>query len=140
MSLSSKKAVAPVARRTFLASVCAGVFAAMVPSTAVLADEWPTRPVTVISPYNPGGTTDVVARLVASHLGQKLGQPFVVENRPGAGGQIGVNATIKAEPDGYTLLLANNGSLMVQSIMRTPSPYDAAEDLTAIAKVADAPN
>ncbi len=141
MSSSSRQSVlASSVRRTILASVCAGVFGAMVPTSAVLADEWPSRPVTVISPYNPGGTNDIVARLVANHLGQSLGQPFVVENRAGAGGQIGVKAAIDAKPDGYTLLLANNGALIVQSVMRDPSPYDPNNDLTAIAKVADAPN
>lgn len=101
------------------------------------AETWPNKPVTVISPYNPGGTNDIVARLLADKLSQKLGQPFVVQNRPGAGGAIGVTATIRAEPDGYTLLLANNGALIVQSVMREPSPYDPADELTAIAKAAD---
>lgn len=128
------------ARRTFLASAVAGLFTLVAPVGNAIAAEWPDRPVTIISPYNPGGTTDVVARLVANHLGQDLGQTFVVENRPGAGGQIGVNATISAKPDGYTLLLANNGSMIVQSVMRTPSPYDPREQLTPIVKVADAPN
>lgn len=126
-------------RRRHILSAFAAAFtlAALGPASTAQADAWPSKPVTVISPYNPGGTNDIVARLLADKLSQKLGQPFVVQNRPGAGGAIGVTATSRAEPDGYTLLLANNGALIVQSVMREPSPYDPAKELTAIAKAAD---
>ncbi|MCK9512357.1 MAG: tripartite tricarboxylate transporter substrate binding protein [Pigmentiphaga sp.] len=125
-------------RRHFLSTLAASLALATLGTLGeARADSWPSKPVTVISPYNPGGTNDIVARLLADKLSQKLGQPFVVQNRPGAGGSIGVTATIRAEPDGYTLLLANNGALIVQSVMREPSPYDPAKELTAIAKAAD---
>lgn len=103
-----------------------------------LGDSWPKKPVTVVSPYNAGGTNDTVARLVADRLQKALGQPFVVENRPGAAGIIGTQSVMRAAPDGYTLLSGNNGCLVVQSAGRVPSPYDPLTQTTPVAKVADA--
>ncbi len=150
MNTSLKNAAAQVqparqsqpARRRRLAaaatSFALGLLA--VPGIAQAADTWPSRPVVVISPYPPGGTNDVVARAVADRLGQLLGQPFVVENRAGAAGILGTSGVVRAAADGYTLLSANNGALVVQSVVKSHSPYDPARDLTAIAKFADSPN
>ena len=104
------------------------------------AQSWPTRTVTIISPYSPGGTNDVVARLFADRLGKALGQSFVVENKPGAAGILGATLVANAAPDGYTLLAGNNGSMVVQSVVKTPSPYNPATAFTPMAKLADAPN
>ena len=104
------------------------------------AQSWPTRTVTIISPYSPGGTNDVVARLFADRLGKALGQSFVVENKPGAAGILGATLVANAAPDGYTLLAGNNGSMVVQSVVKTPSPYNPATAFTPLAKLADAPN
>jgi tripartite-type tricarboxylate transporter receptor subunit TctC len=104
------------------------------------AEAWPSRTVTIVSPYNPGGTNDVVARLVADRLQKTFGQSFIVENKAGAAGIVGSNAVMRASPDGYTLLSANNGALIVQSVVKTPSPYDPGTAFTPITKVADAPN
>lgn len=99
---------------------------------------WPSKPVTIISPYNPGGTNDVVARLVADRLQKALGQPFVVENKAGAAGVVGVRYVMGAKPDGYTLLSANNGALVIQAAGRETPPYDPARQLMPIMKVVDA--
>ena len=73
--------------------------------TAALAQAWPTKPIRVVVPLTPGSASDVMARIVADQLSQQLGQPIVIENRPGAGNTIGMSAVAKAEPDGYTLLV-----------------------------------
>lgn len=104
------------------------------------AQSWPSRAVTIISPYNPGGTNDVVARVVAERLQRALGQPFVVENRAGAAGIVGSTAVMRAPADGYTLLAGNNGALVVQSVVKEPAPYNPATAFTPIAKIADSPN
>lgn len=101
-------------------------------------ERWPSRPVTIVSPYNPGGTNDVVARLVADRLQKALGQPFIVDNKPGAAGVVGSQGVARAKPDGYTLLSANNGALIIQSAGREPSPLDTARQFTPIMKVVDA--
>ncbi len=123
--------------RGAVATACA---ACLLPAAQAQADKWPSRSVTIVSPYNPGGTNDVVARLVADRLQKALGQPFVVENKPGAAGIVGSSAVMRAAPDGYTLLSGNNGSMVVQSVVKKPSPYDPATAFTPVAKVADAPN
>ena len=120
------------------------VAAAALVSLSVLApaqaQSWPTKTVTIISPYAPGGTNDVVARLFADRLSKALGQSFVVENKPGAAGILGTTLVAQAAPDGYTLLSGNNGALIVQSVVKNPSPYNPATAFTPIAKLADAPN
>ena len=72
---------------------------------ATAQEEWPTRPVLVISPFTAGSANDIVARLIFDQVGQQLSQAFVIENRPGGGGIVGVASVVRAEPDGYTLLL-----------------------------------
>lgn len=126
-----------VRRRALLA--LAGAIAAFTPLVGH-AQAWPTKQVTLVTPYGPGGPNDVAARLLAEHLKKSLGQPVVVDNRPGAGGVLGSTAVMRAPADGYTLLFANSGALVVQSVLKTPAPYDPAAGFTAIAKIADAPN
>lgn len=128
----------PLRRRTVLAAAAIG--APLIGSGLARAqDAWPSRPVTIVSPYNPGGTNDVVARLMADRLQKALGQSFVVENRPGAAGVIGAQSVLRARPDGYTLLSGNNGVLVIQSAARDPSPFDSAAQFTPVVRVADAP-
>jgi tripartite-type tricarboxylate transporter receptor subunit TctC len=87
--------------------------ALVAPSLASAQPAWPTRPVRVINPYSPGGTTDVVMRLMAERLERAFGQPFVIDNRPGAGGSVGTAAAALAPGDGHTLLITNTGPLAV---------------------------
>ena len=101
---------------------------------------WPDRPVRIIVAFTAGGTTDIIARIVGAQLSQMWGQPVVVENRPGAGGNIGTEFVVRSAPDGYTLIIGSNGPLAVnQSLYRT-MPYDARRDLAAITLLAEVSN
>jgi tripartite-type tricarboxylate transporter receptor subunit TctC len=117
-------------RRTALALGFAGAFA-----RPALAAEWPERPVKIVVPYAPGGPVDLVGRLVGDKLAARLGQNFVVDNKPGANGAIGVQALMAAPNDGYTLLLHGSaGFTIYQAVMRNPA-FDTLRDLTPITLV-----
>src|SRR3954464_16031800 len=91
---------------------------------ALAADPWPTRPVTVICPFPPGISTDILARAVATYLGDALGQQFVMEHRPGANGNIGAGAAAKAAPDGYTFVVATLGPIVANKFMYETMSFD----------------
>jgi tripartite-type tricarboxylate transporter receptor subunit TctC/uncharacterized membrane protein YphA (DoxX/SURF4 family) len=115
--------------------VAAGLVAAAF--SAVGADVWPAgKPITLISPYAPGGTTDVLARMLAVRLQDSLKQTVVVENKPGAGGNVGSDLVAKAKPDGYTLLLAASGPIVIAPSLFTKLPYKPLSDFTPIAPIA----
>jgi tripartite-type tricarboxylate transporter receptor subunit TctC len=103
------------------------------------ADEYPSRRITLIAPWPPAGAIDVLCRELAPGVGDWLGQPIVVENRPGAGSTIGTNDGAKAKPDGYTLLMAGIGSLAISPALYKSLPYDPQKDFTPIALVAKNP-
>jgi len=102
--------------------------------------DWPTRTVKVIVPFGAGSTPDAVARLVADKLQQKLGHPFVIENKPGASGNTGTDAIAKAEPDGYTIGLSIGGPLAVNTLLFAKLPYDPAKDLALITMLTTQPS
>lgn len=113
--------------------------AAALPWQTVQAQDYPTRPVKMIIPYSPGGSTDVLGRILALKLGSRLGQPVVVENRAGANGAIGTEAVAKAAPDGYTILMLTNGQTIAQVL--TPNlTWDLLRDFVPIVNVAGMPN
>lgn len=115
--------------------------AALLAAPAVEAQgQWPARPVRVIVPWPPGGSTDVLVRIYAELLQPILGQNFVIENRPGAGGNIGIDATAKATPDGYTIGIASVGHLVINNFLYSRLPYDAAKDLVPVGIAWDLPN
>jgi tripartite-type tricarboxylate transporter receptor subunit TctC len=124
-------------RRRFLKLAGA---AAVLPAVSPYAhaQAWPSRAIRVIVPTGPGSVTDVVPRVVFERLSIALGQPIIVENRPGAGGTIGTNAVAKAEPDGYTLL-ANSSAHTVLPWVYPNLPYDAARDLAAVIPLGSVP-
>ncbi|MDT6963682.1 tripartite tricarboxylate transporter substrate binding protein [Cupriavidus sp. SZY C1] len=104
------------------------------------ADTYPSKPIQMIVPQAPGGTNDIVARLVAADLSQRLGQQVVVENRPGAGGNIGTQAAARATPDGYTLLMTISSTQAINPSLYRSVPFDPVKDFEPIATVATVPN
>src|SRR5215470_8804362 len=114
-------------------SICVALLA--LPVSLVSAADYPTRPVTMVLGFAPGGPSDVVARLVARKLEQVIGQPVVVENRPGAGGNVAGEMVARAAPDGHTLLLGTNGILATNVSLYKKIGFDPAKDFAPITLV-----
>lgn len=114
-------------------------FVALLLSSSVYAQDWPTRPITLVVPFAAGGTTDLVARPIAQVLTEKLGQPVVVENRAGAGGTLAAGMAAKAVPDGYTIFLATVAHTMAPGLYKS-LPYDFEKDFEPITLAAQVPN
>ena len=108
-------------------------------SPGAQAQTWPTRTIRLVAPYAPGGIADIAARLVGQKLGEALGQSVITENRPGANGFLGVTAVARAEPDGYTLLVATAGDLTINPVLFKKVPYDVGKDLVPITMLSDTP-
>jgi tripartite-type tricarboxylate transporter receptor subunit TctC len=119
-------------------ALAAGAFLAL-QGTAQAQGDWPNKPVRIIAPFAAGGSSDLVARQLSVHLSAHFKQQFIVENRPGAGGNIGVDAVAKAAPDGYTLGVATSGPLANNKWLYKPMPFDSEKDLTPIALVGEIP-
>jgi tripartite-type tricarboxylate transporter receptor subunit TctC len=112
----------------------------LISAHGVAAQDWPTKNVRIVVPFGPGSTPDLVARLIADRLQQRLGQPFTIENKPGASGNIGTDVVAKAEPDGYTLGVSIGGPLAINPLLFSTIPYDPAKDLTLITMLATQPS
>lgn len=108
-------------------------------SWGATAQDYPTRPIRMIVPYAPGGNVDISARIIAAPLGEILGQTVVVDNRPGAGGNLGASLVAKATPDGYTLLVGSSGPLSVNPVIFKSLPYDSLKDFAPISTVQAVP-
>jgi tripartite-type tricarboxylate transporter receptor subunit TctC len=121
-------------------SLLFAVLASMLFAQSAFAQEWPTKPVKIYIPFGPGSTPDMVGRMIADRLQQKLGQPFVVEDKPGASGNTGTDAVAKAEPDGYTLGISIGGPLAINPLLFSKMPYDPKTDLAAVTMVATQPS
>ncbi len=106
-------------------------------TTAVFADDWPSKPITMIVPYNPGGTTDNLARLAAEAISDAVGQPVVIENKPGAAGVVGATLAAGAPNDGYTLFFGNNATNVVQPLINPALQYDPIANFDGIATTAE---
>jgi len=106
---------------------------------AASAQSYPTKPIKIIVPFTPGSATDVMARIVGERLNAAWGQPVVVENRPGAGGTIGIRDTARAEPDGYTLAVVSSGHAVNHVLYKDPG-YDSLKDLSAVAMLGSLPS
>ena len=130
---------ASLLRRALIAAALAGTTVAVLsPSVALGQAAYPTRPVKLIAPFPPGGTSDVLARLLAQKLSEGLGQPVTVENRGGASGNIGHELAAKSAADGYTLLLSNSSTVVTNPHLFKKLPFDPVNDFTPISMVASA--
>jgi len=125
-------------RRQFLNTTVAG--AAVLAAPSVWAESWPARPIKLLVPFPAGSSPDLIARAVAEPLAAALGQAIVVDNRPGAGGNVGTGMVAKAEPDGYTLLFTIQGPLVTAPLLSKHLGYDPLKDLMPVSLVATSPN
>src|SRR5262245_57581017 len=114
--------------------------ATLLAAPALAQGNWPDHPVRLIVPYPAGGSTDVLFRLLAEKLKDKLGQPLVVENRPGASGNVGIDAVAKSAPDGHTIGAATGGHFSINQFLIAKMPYDAQKDLIAPSLTYELPN
>ena len=126
-------------RRQLLAGAAALGAVTTLP-TAWAQSNWPTRPVRIVVPFAPGGTTDLLARALAPELSRAFGQPFTVDNRAGAGGNIGAELVAKAEKDGYTFLMGTVGTHGINKALYKSLPYDPQKDFAPVTLVAGVPN
>ena len=123
--------------RMLLTLITAALVAAIVPAAA---QEYPAKPVRLVVPFTPGGTTDILGRLVAQKLSEAFGRQVLVDNRPGAGGTIGSDIVAKSPPDGYTLIMGHIGTFGVNPTLYPKLPYDAVKDFQPITLFAMIPN
>ena len=110
------------------------------PHAAAAAEPYPARPVRFVVAFPPGGGTDIIARSIAQKLGERLGQQVLVDNRPGAGGNIGTDLVAKSSPDGYTLLMGSAGPLAINASLFARMPFDPIKDLAPVTLAASTPN
>jgi len=113
---------------------CIAVALALLAAPAAAQDTWPAKPVRLVVPSSPGGGTDLYARLLAQALGDALKQPFIVDNKPGASGNIGAEAVARAAPDGYTFLVSANPAITINPSLYPNLPYSAERDFVAVAR------
>lgn len=128
-------------RRQFLFSVLAtGVMAAVSAPALAQPQAWPTKPLRIVVPYPPGGSSDIIARAISQPLSEALNQPVIIENRPGANGNLGADAVAKSAPDGHTLLLCDTGALAISPAVYTKLPFDPSKDLRGVTMLAYSPH
>jgi len=125
-------------RRTLI--LAAGAIAALATATLVSAQSYPTKPIKMIIPFPPAGSTDISARAVAGKLSERLGQPVVIENKPGAGGNIGADVVAKAPPDGYTFIVGTVGTHAINAGLYSKMPYDNLKDFAPVVLLSTTPN
>ena len=125
-------------RRRFVLSAGAGLALSSLPVRA--QSTYPARPIHMAVPFPPGGVSDAAARLTAEHLAKRLAQQVVVENRPGASGNVSAQYVAQSEPDGYTIMLAFNGLMTINPFVYSKAPVDTVKDLTPIGKIGDYPS
>ena len=119
--------------------IAAAAVASFAPRLARAAN-YPDRPIKIIVPFAPAGPTDIMARILATHLGEALGGTAVVENRPGAGGNIGIDLVAKSPADGYTIGAATIGHFAINQFLYARMPFDPERDIVPVALIYDQPN
>ena len=125
-------------RRAASQALAAGALAAVLP--AARAQAFPTRPIRLICPFPPGGAVDIASRAIAAELGKTIGQPVNVENRPGAGGNIGGAEAARSAPDGHTLFMTTSGIQAINPVLYSKMPFDPAKDLVPVAALVSLSN
>jgi len=128
----------PASRRCVLGAIALAATATL--SLGASAQNYPSKPITIVVPFAAGGTTDILARLVGQHLSTELGQPVVVENKAGAGGNIGAAYAAKAPADGHTLFMGTVGTHAINAALYKKLPYDPVKDFAPLSRVAMVPN
>ncbi|WP_313314953.1 tripartite tricarboxylate transporter substrate binding protein [Pulveribacter sp.] len=131
--------IRPIARRTLLATSLAALASGALPLGAA-AQDFPTKPITIVVPFSAGGTTDILARVIGQGLQKELGQSVVVDNRAGAGGNIGGALAAKAPADGYTLFMGTVGTHAINEALYKKMPFDPVKDFAPLTRVANVPN
>lgn len=126
-----------IRRRSLVQGAAAGAAVLALPA---LAQAWPSRPIKLVVPFPPGSSPDIIGRLIAEPLGKALHETVIVDNRPGAGGNVGTGAVAKAEPDGYTFLFTIQGPLVTAPLLSKNLGYDPTKDLAPVTLVATSPN
>lgn len=138
--MSNPPSTAPVAARRLLTlGLCITASAAVMLPVAAHAQAFPTRPITLVVPYPAGGATDTLARILNTALSQRLGQPVIVENKPGAGTAIGATGVANAAPDGHTLLISSNTTFTVNPALKRSLPYDPLKSFESIGLIGSSP-
>lgn len=138
-STAAKTTTLPPRRRQLMAFVALAMIAAAgLPANTQAQAAYPSKPIRLVVPFTPGGVTDTSGRLVAEQLSRRLGQQVIVDNRPGASGNIGTQAVATAEPDGYTLVLAFDGTMVINPHVFAKVPFDTVRDFAPVGKIGDA--
>lgn len=127
-------------RRGFALTMAAAVAGAGFTAVPAAAQQYPSKPITIVVPFAPGGTTDILARVIGEALKTELGQPVVIDNRAGAGGNIGAALAAKAVPDGHTLFMGTVGTHAINAALYKKMPFDPIKDFVPLTRVAMVPN
>ncbi|MEW6767223.1 MAG: tripartite tricarboxylate transporter substrate binding protein [Pseudomonadota bacterium] len=139
-SVKSSSSIVRSTRRSVLIGGAAALGSMPFISRGSFADTWPSRPVKFVVPFAPGGTTDILGRLVAAKLSEEYGQQFIVENKPGAGGNIAADFVAKSDPDGYTFIVGTPGTHAINKYVQKNMPYDPLVDIQPVTIIARVPN
>src|SRR5215470_12361481 len=126
-------------RRSFLRQTCGGAALVALHGRGLAQDRYPSRAVTIVNPFAPGSISDAAARLIAQHLQDELGQPFIIENKVGGGGVLAATSVQRAAPDGYTLLLTASSAFSGAALYKT-LPFDPVKDFRHIARIGSFPS
>ena len=127
-------------RSTLCAALALSATALLLPATTWAQADWPAKPVRIVVPFVAGGTTDIAARIVAEELTQVFKQSFVVDNKGGAGGNVGATEVARAAPDGYTFLMGTPGTQAINQFIYPTMPYDTNKDFAPVSFVIKVPN
>ena len=127
-------------RRVVGATLVLGAVMAAAHAPALAQGDWPSKPIRIVVPYPPGGSSDIIARSISQPLSVALGQPVIVENKPGANGNLGADFVAKSAPDGYTLLLCDVGALAISPSVYTKLSFDPSKDLRGVTMLAYSPH